>query len=438
MYIGKDGSAKSRRTCCGVPQGSVLGPTLWNIGFNSVVESDFPGKAEVFAYADDLLIVTEETTLERVINAANLNIAIIANNINEIELQIEPTKTEAVIFYNTKLKEEKFVNIGNVKLKIRKEMKYLGVILDEKLTFIPHVKYICSKAEKFLGKLQGLIRNTTGPPQHKRRLYMSVINSILLYAAPVWATEINRVKERRKIFNNINRLTAMRTIRAYRTISMDAAMILAGTPPTDIMALRYLEIYKETEKLKSKGQTITAKTKIEIKNGIKDRTLILWKKRLKREDNDGGRRIRTAMIPTLDEWIEREEGELSFEMSQMITGHGVFKHYLWRMGKENNPECRYCGAAHQDNIHVLTNCPKWSDERMLLRAGLCLGFDETLKIKNISVKIIENLRKWKAFETFSRTVIRKMMEDERNEERNARQADKGEIGLRGKKKKKKK
>lgn len=423
-YIGKDGNTKHRRTYCGVPQGSVLGPTLWNIGFNSVIESKFPGKADVYAYADDLLIVIEETTAERLINATNLNIAIINNSIKEIELQIEPTKTEAVIFHSKIHKIERYIKIENLEIKTRQEMKYLGVILDEKLTFISHIKYVCSKAEKFLGKLQGLVKNTSGPPQHKRILYANVINSILLYAAPVWAIEINKTKERRKIFNKINRLTANRMIRAYRTVSMDATMILAGTPPTDLIAMRYLEIYNELERLKSEGEIITIKIKIEVKNTIQDRTINQWKKRLKRDDNDGGRRIRTAIAPMMDEWIGREEGEMNYEITQMITGHGVFKQYLWRMGRNNNPECKYCGASYQDNIHIISKCPKWSNERMTLRAGLCLTADETLDIKRISTKIVENMRKWNAFDTFSKTIIRKMMDDEREEERSTVQDNK--------------
>lgn len=112
----------------------------------------------------------------------------------------------------------------------------------------------------------------------------------------------------------------------------------------------------------------------------------------------------------------------------MLTGHGVFKQYLWRMGKISNPECRYCGASYQDNVHILTICPKWCDERMLLRAGLCLGVGETLEIKKISNKIIENMRKWNAFDMFSKTIIRKMTDDEREEEKTARHADKDEKG----------
>lgn len=96
LYQDRNGNTKIRKTFCGVPQGSVLGPTLWNVGFNNIVETKLPGSAEIYAYADDLLLIVEETSLERLIQAVNLDIAIITNNIREIKLEIAPKKTEAM------------------------------------------------------------------------------------------------------------------------------------------------------------------------------------------------------------------------------------------------------------------------------------------------------------------------------------------------------
>lgn len=194
----------------------------------------------------------------------------------------------------------------------------------------------------------------------------------MLYAAPVWAAEINSVKARRKIFNKVYRLAAIRIIRAYRTVSIDAATMIAGTPPVDIIAMKYLEIYKEIKNMKERGLIITAETRKEIRDRIFTSVTRQWKRKLKKEDNEGGARIRSALLPILDDWINREEGEINFEITQVLTGHGVFKHYLWRMAKTKNPECQYCKAEFQDQLHILYACPKWSKERMLLKAKLCV------------------------------------------------------------------
>jgi len=72
----------------------------------------------------------------------------------------------------------------HIAIRPKKYMKYLGVLLDCKLNFKQHFKYIDEKVGKVTRALGRLMPNLRGPSEKKRRLYAGIIASVVLYAAP--------------------------------------------------------------------------------------------------------------------------------------------------------------------------------------------------------------------------------------------------------------
>lgn len=101
---------------------------------------------------------------------ANRQIRRLLRLIKELGLQISEAKTEATLFSRRGLIGDPKIRVGGTEIRVGNKMKYLGVILDSRLSFAPHMEYAESKAAKVLRTLGLLMPNLRGPSQARRRL----------------------------------------------------------------------------------------------------------------------------------------------------------------------------------------------------------------------------------------------------------------------------
>lgn len=182
-FTTNDGARKQRTV--EVPQGSVLGPLLWNIGFDSVLRMDMEEGCEVVCYADDIMILVTAGYVRDAVVRAEVQIARVMRHIRELGLTIAEQKTEAVLFYKRRQSEEMpEVIVGDTRIQVRTSMKYLGLI-NSKWRFREHYLYVEEKIARVTRALSRLMPNLRGPDERKRQLYAKLMSSIVMYGAPL-------------------------------------------------------------------------------------------------------------------------------------------------------------------------------------------------------------------------------------------------------------
>ena len=72
-----------------------------------------------------------------------------------------------------------------------------------------------------------------------------MVRSIALYGAPIWAGDLMASPRGLRLVRRFSRVMSIRVARGYRTISGDAAGLLAGAPPFELLAEAYASVYRQ-------------------------------------------------------------------------------------------------------------------------------------------------------------------------------------------------
>ncbi|XP_050585090.1 uncharacterized protein LOC126919652 [Bombus affinis] len=137
-------------------------------------------------------------------------------------------------------------------------MTYLVLTIGSQWTFGPHFKLLVPKVTMTTNALCGLLPNIDGAEVGVRRLYEGVIRSRVLYGAPVWTEDLMESRCSLLLLRRFHRMTAIRIVRGYRTISYASATVLAASPPFELQALAFRRVYHQLQGLCSGGDTPSA------------------------------------------------------------------------------------------------------------------------------------------------------------------------------------
>jgi len=155
--------------------------------YDGVLRHPMPANVHVTGFADDVTITIVTKTTAEVENMANTAVRKVELWLSLAGLQLAAHKTEAVLISSRKLVETVRLTVGGVDIVSQRALKYLGVMIDSRLSYKEHLEYANKKAAASARSLARILLNTRGPKHERRKLIESVVTSQVLYAAPVWA-----------------------------------------------------------------------------------------------------------------------------------------------------------------------------------------------------------------------------------------------------------
>ena len=191
QYTAMGNTVSSRQAVtCGIPQGSSLGPVLFLTYIN-----DLPNCSSVLTFrifADDTNVFASVRVLKSLEQLINTELKKVKLWCDANKLSINFSKTNFMIVKSPR-KKDSAVNIkiqsedGTSSLLERKDrVKYLGVLLDDTVSFKHHISYVASRISRSNGIIAKLRRFLT--LSQMRQLYYSVIYPYISYAILAWGS----------------------------------------------------------------------------------------------------------------------------------------------------------------------------------------------------------------------------------------------------------
>ena len=190
----------------GCPQGGILSPFLWNLVVDDLlkhIEKNDVGNVQ--AFADDLLSLVCGSCPSTLRDITQRSLGIIERWCEAKGLKVSAIKTKVVMFtWNTKW-SIRALRLSGETLELSPTVKFLGITLDSKLSFKPHIENITRKATTILFQCRKAVGPTWGlTPQTCRWIYTAVVRPVITYGVSIWIRALT-VQQNQALFRKMQR-----------------------------------------------------------------------------------------------------------------------------------------------------------------------------------------------------------------------------------------
>lgn len=117
-------------------------------------------KVDESIFADDKLTFTSSYRVSAIIKKLKKVLALNKKYFHKWKIKLNENKTEAILFTKRRPIVEQNIYSDELKIEWSEKVKYLGVVLDTKLTFANHIKHIIQKAISNLIKFYSIFKNS--------------------------------------------------------------------------------------------------------------------------------------------------------------------------------------------------------------------------------------------------------------------------------------
>lgn len=328
----------------GCPQGSNIGPFLWNIFINPLLSLPFDPGVSVTAYADDIqLLVSADTRLSlELLSVSSLDL--ISTWADQTKTTFSPRKTVAIMLKGRLLRSPS-VSFSGHPVPFRPTVCILGVRIDTGFRFVSHARAVADKARQSFLRLRAVSRAHHGLDfQTLRLLYLTIYLGILAYAASVWYPSLN-VRVRQYLLSS-QRSALLVILRAYRTASSAALCVAAGLPPVDLLLQQRSSLYLIRRQMHPPLVPSVGEVRASL---LED-----WQQRW--DSGETGRHTH-GLLPIVRERLALRWVRPGHRLSQFLLGHGEFGDYLFGRALRDRSSCLDCGYLTDDVWHACTGCP---------------------------------------------------------------------------------
>ena len=290
-----------------------------------------PPQVTPIAFADDLALVITHADPFILQTGTNHSLAMIDHWMQPRGPCMSPAKSVEIFLNGRKRTPHVSVTLNGCLIPIRSTARstarYLGYILDSGLTSKPHLLQAAAKAQKMAMAVSRILPHARGASDSRRRVLSSEVDSILLYATPIWGPAAQKGYVRR-ILDKTQRTAAIRVARENRTVSAAALRVLSHSLPYDLRIKEQTARYAHTEWTRRQEERID-----DSEPQLIPREHLVAESRWEAiTERCPGYWTRT-LLPDISKSMDATHGSSTYPLSQFLTGHGSFMSYLHMIGK---------------------------------------------------------------------------------------------------------